>query len=168
MEKAYIVGNKITGYLLRPGTAHYQEFVDVGYSINDPEQLKTHLLTGVKTHNAIERKPSENGSRKFQVDMELGVTKKKLFRTGWQIDAGTTEPRFITAYRIKEGGMKMFELAELVRIKTTGDIGTVCDISTRDGITIVTVDRTGYCESEDYEERVISVNASDLELVGGI
>lgn len=35
--------------------------------------------------------------------MKLGITKKKRFVTGWQIDKDRTLPRIITAFR-KDGG----------------------------------------------------------------
>lgn len=98
-SKATIAEPKITKYLLDPSQKHYMEFVDVGYSKDKPERLKADLLKGLSKNEAEITKPNAHGDIGITVYMKLGVTKKKTFRTGWQIDKGTNFPRFVTAYR---------------------------------------------------------------------
>lgn len=99
-EKATIADSKVTKYLLDPEKKHYTEFVDVGYSKDDPERLKHDLLEGLNTSNAKMFEKNAHGDRSFEADMMLGVSRKEKFRTVWQIDKGAENPRFITAYRI--------------------------------------------------------------------
>lgn len=101
-KNATIADSKITQFLLMPGKKHYAEFISVGYSENNPEQLQIDLLNGLMYNSAKEYKTNEYGNKVYEVDMILGITKKKKFRTGWQIDKGSTHPRFITAHRIGE------------------------------------------------------------------
>lgn len=100
-KNATIAEPKITKYCLDPDKKHYKEFIDVGYSKDAPEQLKQDLLNGLAENEAEGTFPNEHGDRSFSVYMELGVTKKKIFKTVWQIDKGTTHPKFITAFRVK-------------------------------------------------------------------
>ena len=103
-EKATIADAKITKYCLDPSRVHYKEFVDVGYSKDDPERLKKDLLRGLAENEAEISKPNAHGDVSLTVYMKLGVTSKKTFRTGWQIDKETTHPKFVTAYRVKRRG----------------------------------------------------------------
>lgn len=100
-KNATVADAKITKYCLDPNRKHYKEFTDVGYSKNDPERLKKDLLKGLAENEAESTFPNEHGDRSFTVYMKLGVTKKRTFRTGWQIDKGTNFPKFVTAYRVK-------------------------------------------------------------------
>lgn len=99
-DKAYIPDKKVVNFLLDPEKKHYKEFAAVGYSKEDPEKLKNDLLEGLKQNEAKIYEPNERGNTAFEVNMTLGVTAKKRFRTAWQIDKGTDFPRFVTAYRI--------------------------------------------------------------------
>lgn len=99
-DKAYIHDNKVVKFLLDPEKKHYQEFVAVGYTKEDPAKLKNDLIEGLKRNGAKIYATNEHGNTSFEVDMTLGVTAKKRFRTAWQIDKGTDFPRFITAHRI--------------------------------------------------------------------
>ena len=40
--------SKITGYMLCPGKEHYEEFVDVGYSKDDPQKLYDDIVSTFK------------------------------------------------------------------------------------------------------------------------
>lgn len=99
-EKAQIPDAKVVKYLLKPESKHYEEFVSVGYSRDDPDRLKTDLFNGLQNNEAKIYEANDRGNTSFEVDMTLGITTKKRFRTAWQIDKGTDFPRFITAYRI--------------------------------------------------------------------
>jgi hypothetical protein len=100
-NKATIAEPKITSYCLDPKKPHYQEFVDVGYSESNPEQLKTDLLKGLTENEAVAYHPNSYGHISYEVKMRLGVVKKRTFQTVWQLDKGKTAPKFVTAYRIK-------------------------------------------------------------------
>lgn len=99
-DRATIADGKLMKYLLDPEKAHYPEFIAVGYSRDDPERLRQDLLAGLRKGSA--KVYSTNGFSvvSFEVDMMLGVTREKKFRTVWQVDAGTDFPRFVTAHRI--------------------------------------------------------------------
>ncbi len=100
-EKATIAESKITKYCLNPEKAHYHEFTAVGYSQEDPERLKRDLLDSVRSSSKAKMyEVNEHGERSFEVETELGVTRKAPFKTIWQIDKGSDYPRFITAYRV--------------------------------------------------------------------
>lgn len=99
-NNATIADGKITNWLLSPDKKHYQDFVDVGYSKDKPERLRKDLLNGIKNNEAMEHETNEHGEKTYNVDMLLGVTKKRKFRTGWQIDKGSAVPRLVTAFKI--------------------------------------------------------------------
>lgn len=99
-ERATIADSKITKYLLAPDKKHYAEFVSVGYTKDNPERLKRDLLNGLSENSAKVYDANSYGNVSFEVDMMLGVTRKAKFRTGWIIEKGKTNPRFVTAHRI--------------------------------------------------------------------
>ena len=101
-DKVTITEPKITRFCLEPSQKNYKEFVDVGYSKDKPKQLKTDLLKGLSENETEITKPNSHGDISVTVYMKLGVTKKRTFRTGWQIDKGTNFPRFVTAYRFNK------------------------------------------------------------------
>ena len=99
-DKAHIPDAKVVKYLLKPETKHYEEFIAVGYSKNDPDRLKSDLLNGLQSNRAKVYEANKHGNTAYEVDMTLGITTKARFRTAWQIDKGSDSPRFVTAYRI--------------------------------------------------------------------
>lgn len=90
---------KITGFCLKPGAKHSDDFFNVGYEASDSELLIQHINDGYDIHKAVDREPNTMNYRTFEVEMELGVTEKKKFVTGWSIRAEGEQPRFTTAYR---------------------------------------------------------------------
>lgn len=103
-KNATIADTKITKYCLDPSKKHFKEFTDVGYSKDDPERLKIDLLKGLSENEAEGTFPNEHGARSFVVKMDLGVTKKKKFKTVWQIDKDAVNPKFVTAHRLPMKG----------------------------------------------------------------
>lgn len=99
-DRATIADGKIMKYLLDPEKAHYPEFIAVGYSRDDPERLRQDLLSELRKNPATVYGSNGFSVVSFEVDMMLGVTRKKKFRTVWQVNVGTDYPRFVTAYRI--------------------------------------------------------------------
>lgn len=93
---------KFTEYLLKPGAKHSQEFFDVGYTKENPIQLRYDIAKQYdesKIQNAIEL---EDGSRKYSIPMKLGITEKKQFLTCWIKEPDIEKPRITTAYRKDE------------------------------------------------------------------
>ena len=94
-----IPDKKITEYLLKAGAKHAQEFFDVGYAVDDAERLKMEIMKKFDESQATEFKEVAQDIVHFNIYMELGVTKKRTFRTVWRKDTPNSVPRFISAYR---------------------------------------------------------------------
>ncbi|MBR1677318.1 MAG: phage minor capsid protein [Clostridia bacterium] len=96
---------KISEYLLKPGAKHADEFFAVGYtdSESDQRRLRRNILGQYDKSKADSSKNLTDGGESFTIPMMLGTgSKKRTFRTVWQIDRKGDKPRFITAYR--QGG----------------------------------------------------------------
>lgn len=101
-SKIIIPNAKIDSYYLKPGTTHHHEFADVGYSIFKSDILKSDLINGLKENDIIETKIDNFGKTRIIVNMHLGVTKKKPFKTIWVYEVDIDSYRNISAYRISE------------------------------------------------------------------
>lgn len=88
---------KLAKYCLNPEKPHAKEFFDVGYKQSDSDLLFSHIEDGYDYSKRRNNQKLEYGER-FEIPMLLGVTSKKMFNTGWQIDNGKNEPKFVTAY----------------------------------------------------------------------
>lgn len=97
-RECFIPDSKVKLYLLKEGTKHYKEFADVGYTSSDGDKLKSDIAADFDYSKAVEKK-TRSGIESFIIYMELGVDKKKRFRTVWFKDTPISIPRFITAYR---------------------------------------------------------------------
>ena len=53
---------------------------------------------------AVEFKELGGGATQFNIYMELGVTKKRSFVTGWIQDTPDSKPRIVTSFRKNRGG----------------------------------------------------------------
>ena len=96
---AKIPPDKINKFLLNPGAKHSKEFFDVGYKESDYELLVNDLLNGFSNGEIVDRIVFSNDVERFSIFMQLGVKKKKRFRSVWQKDTPESEPRLITAHR---------------------------------------------------------------------
>ncbi len=95
-----IAQEKIEQYLLKPGSEHFKEFVDVGYTVNDVELLRQHILLQFSINLATDFRVMHNEAIHFSIFMDLGVIgQEKRFRTVWRKDTPESIPRFITAHR---------------------------------------------------------------------
>ncbi len=90
---------KFFSYLLKEGAKHAEKFFAVGYKPSDVRLLRYDMARQFNLANAIDSSTGINGARKFNILMELGVTKKRWFLTGWQYDKDSETPRFLTAFR---------------------------------------------------------------------
>ena len=99
-DKCIIQRNKIVMYLLKPGAKHYDEFVSVGYSSQNPRKLAEDIIAAFDIDNVEGKRNTQHGTS-FNVHMLLGVNVKKRFNTAWQIDNNSDNkiPRLISAYR---------------------------------------------------------------------
>lgn len=90
---------KIKQFLLKPGAKHAQEFFDVGYTPDDYELLFDDIASCYDESKAVDVRKKENGVEDFSIFMDLGVQKKKRFRTVWRRDTPNSKPRLITGHR---------------------------------------------------------------------
>lgn len=91
--------DKVNKFFLKPNAKHSKEFFDVGYTVNDVNKLTDDLKEIFDYSKAVDKSISNDGVEKFSIFAELGVTKKKRFRTVWQKDTPNSTPRIITAHR---------------------------------------------------------------------
>ena len=94
--------DKIIKYLLCPGTSHAHEFFGVGYKPDDYERLFDDIAAGFNMDNAVDFRKNPSGKEGFSIFMELGVSKKKNFRTTWERADENSKPKFTSAYRNKK------------------------------------------------------------------
>lgn len=98
-----IDSRKISGYCLKPGAKHADEFFAVGYtdSESDQKRLRRNILGQYDRAKANSHRSLTDGGESFTIPMRLGTgSKARTFRTVWQIDKKGDKPRFISAYRI--------------------------------------------------------------------
>lgn len=98
-DRYVIAEPKISRFLLKPGAKHSAEFFNVGYTEQDSLALNADIYRQFDEAAKVDVRVSEDGTESFSIFMELGMTKKKRFRTVWQRDPGSDKPRFITAHR---------------------------------------------------------------------
>lgn len=94
--------NKYINYFLKEGTPHADEFFSVGYTKDDPLQLRYDMARQFDINKAVEFTVNERGEERFNIYMDLGITKTRRFRTCWQKDTPDSKPRIITAFRNNE------------------------------------------------------------------
>ena len=96
---------KFTGYFLKPGAKHADQFFSAGYTEQDVLQLRYDIARQFDMGKAVEFRQRAGGAATFNIYMELGVTKKRSFCTGWMLDEPNATPRIVTAFRKdKENG----------------------------------------------------------------
>lgn len=98
-DKASIHDDKIYKYYLNEEKEHYHEFVEAGYTKENGEQLRRDMLDGLKNNPVHEYIRTDTGYQKAIVYMELGINKKKLFKTVWGKSKDERYYRNVTAYR---------------------------------------------------------------------
>lgn len=95
---------KYTGYFLKDGAKHADQFFDVGYTADNPLKLRYDMARQFDMSKAVEFKELGGGATQFNIYMELGVTKKRSFVTGWIQDTPDSKPRIVTSFRKNRGG----------------------------------------------------------------
>jgi hypothetical protein len=102
-ESALVEQRKITEYLLNRehpdngGKADF--FIDLGFSVEDWENLADALRSLASNYAAIQSMESSHG-KKYIVDGEIVslIGKTPVVRTVWIVDRGQTIARLVTAY----------------------------------------------------------------------
>lgn len=98
-EDIFVHPDKINKFCLDPKGKHADEFFSVGYKPGDYEILYQDLMRNFDESKIVDKVNPGDGVERFSVFMDLGVDKKKRFRTVWQKDTPDSKPRFITAHR---------------------------------------------------------------------
>ena len=94
---------KFTGFFLNPGAKHAEDFFNVGYIKEDPMRLRYDIAKQFDMSKAVDFKEMPDGAIRFNIYMELGVTKKRRFLIGWIQDTPDSVPRIVTGFR-NDGG----------------------------------------------------------------
>lgn len=101
-KNAIIPRNKLKNYLLNPSKSPDKAkfFRGLGYNMRNFRRFEHDIRNGLENNNAVEVIKSKYGHevKAYNVNMELGINKKAIVLTNWQVDEGTDVPRFITAY----------------------------------------------------------------------
>jgi filamentous hemagglutinin len=102
-DRARLDVQKLVSYLLDPGhpVGRHKAAVfraALGFTRSNATEFAALISRGVRTAQASVALTDRYGTR-YIVDMEIvGPTGTAIVRTGWIIDHGETEPRFVTAY----------------------------------------------------------------------
>lgn len=73
-------------------------FSSLGYNMKNWKRLERDILHKASTNKALKYKKDEYGRVAYQVNMLLGISRKRMVATGWIIDKKGDNPRMITAY----------------------------------------------------------------------
>ena len=84
---------------MNPEANHAKDFFDVGYTRDNPLQLRYDMARQFDESKAINRAAKSDGAEIFNIFMELGVTKERTFLTGWIRDTPDSKPRIVTTFR---------------------------------------------------------------------
>lgn len=90
---------KYTGYFLKQGAKHADQFFNVGYTADNPLQLRYDMSRQFDISKAVNMSVDESGRERFRIYMDLGIENRKRFRTAWIKDSPDSKPRIVTAFR---------------------------------------------------------------------
>lgn len=90
---------KFSGYFLKPEAKHSSDFFGVGYTQDNPLQLRYDIAKQYDESKAFKRTTRSDDAETFNMYMELGVSKERTFLTGWIKDKPDSKPRIVTAFR---------------------------------------------------------------------
>lgn len=69
---------------------------------DDPLRLRYDMARQFDMDKAVDVRDLGGGAKRFNIYMTLGVTKKRLFVTGWIQDTPNSKPRIVTSFRKNE------------------------------------------------------------------
>lgn len=92
--------NKFKNYILNPSKDPDKAkfFNSLGYNMKNYEKLINDIKFKISKNKALKYETDKNGNTSYQVNMELGITKKAIVATGWIVRKGEDVPQFVTAY----------------------------------------------------------------------
>ena len=98
----FIEDKKVTGFYLKAGAKHSQEFFNVGYTEKDGLKLQKDIASQFDINKAYDKREEPNQPKTMCINMQLGVNSKKVFKTVWEQKPSDTEWRNITAFDISD------------------------------------------------------------------
>lgn len=99
-KNAVIPQRKLGNYLLNPTKSKGKSdfFNSIGYNMKNAERLEKDIRKGLENNKALRYNENKFGNRAYEVDMPLGINKKVIVKTAWQVDKGENVPKFVSAY----------------------------------------------------------------------
>ena len=97
-NKAKIRRSKLSNYVLNPNKSKgkHKFLKSLGYSMKNHERLKKDLLQGLKENPVRVSEPNKYGRIYYQVNMEIGISKKSKVATFWAKGKHDKAPKFVT------------------------------------------------------------------------
>lgn len=97
---ATIEDNKLFNFLLDANSKHGKDFLNVGYSRDNPEQLRNDILDSFDNRKDAITEETSWGKRIIYYQ-DFGISKQRRFKFVWQYDNENERdlPKLITAYR---------------------------------------------------------------------
>lgn len=97
-SKAIIRRSKLSDYVLNPEKSKGKDkfLKTLGYSMKNHERLKEDLLQGLKDNPVRVSEPNKYGRIHYQVNMEIGISKKAKVATFWSEGKHDKVPKFAT------------------------------------------------------------------------
>ncbi len=97
-RRARIPRDKVSDYLLNPskskGKAEW--LAGLGYNMRNHARLVSDIRKGLASNRARVSEPNKHGRVHFQVNMELGISRKEKVVTGWFMNKGDAVPTLTT------------------------------------------------------------------------
>ena len=84
--------------MLKPDTEHYHEFIEVGYSKDDPQKLYDDIISTFDKNKLVDDGINKGGNPRCYQKVTLGITKEKPFIVGFETKEGKL--RLVTCHRI--------------------------------------------------------------------
>lgn len=97
-KEAVIRRDRISNYLLNPskGSGKAEFLRGLGYNMRNQARLQADIRRGLGENRARRSEPNAYGRVHFQVNMEIGVSKRRKVVTGWFMDKGASVPELAT------------------------------------------------------------------------
>lgn len=97
-KKAVIRRAKVSNYLLNPSKSPAKErfLRRLGYNMRNQARLQADLRKGLESNKAKVSEPNKYGRRHYQVNMDIGITRKAKVVTGWYTAKGSAIPELST------------------------------------------------------------------------
>jgi len=101
-KRAVIARAKLKNYLLNPSKSNGKAafFKSLGYNMQNFRRLEKDIRKGIAETDAVMYIENRYGHnvKVYNINLSLGIDRKAVVLTSWQVDDGSTIPRFITAF----------------------------------------------------------------------